>query len=293
MVFNYEIQQDLSDKVALITGASSGVGKTSAYKLAAKGCHVFMANRNKEKTDPIIQDIKEKTGNQKVEFIELICDDLESVRDCARQFLAKGLPLHILMNNAGVAGQIGLSKQGFEYTFAVNHLSHFLLTELLLPVLKTSAPSRIVNVSSTGHKAGKLYDFSLLSNPDQAMLDRFFLQNYADSKLAQGLHTRKLSQLLKGTNVSTYFCHPGVVATDVWRNFPFFLQPLKWFMLTEEQGAMTQLYCATEPSIVEDSGYYFDNCQKAKYNPLVNDQNAVDDLWNNSTAFVKRFLRNL
>ena len=101
MVKEYKITQDLTGKVALITGASSGVGKVSAYELAKAGCHVIMCNRNKEKTDPIIADIIATTGNTKISFIELRCDDLASVEKCAKTFLEMGLPLHILMNNAG------------------------------------------------------------------------------------------------------------------------------------------------------------------------------------------------
>jgi NAD(P)-dependent dehydrogenase (short-subunit alcohol dehydrogenase family) len=286
----YQIEQDLTGKVALITGASSGVGKVSAYKLAEKGCHVILATRSYSKTEPIIKDIIEKTGNKNVEFVEFIADDLESVKKCAQEFKAKNLPLHILMNNAGLAGIGGVSKQGFQHTFAVNYLSHFLLTDLLLPVLKSSSPSRIVNVSSTGHRTGRLYDFESLKSPDQATLDRVYLQNYADSKLAQAMHARKLSQLLQGTGVSTYSLHPGVVATDIWKVFPGFVQPvMKWFMITEEQGAMTQLYCATEPKLQNTSGKYYDNCQEAKYNPFIDVQEHIDLLWEKSMEFIKSF----
>jgi retinol dehydrogenase 12 len=290
-VKDYKIEHSLLGKVALITGASSGVGKASAYKLAEKGCHIILATRNKAKTEPIIQDIIEKTGNKNVEHIEFIADDLASVKNCAQEFLAKKLPLHILMNNAGLAGFSGVSKQGFQNTFAINYLSHFLLTEMLLDKLKESNPARIVNVASTGHRAGALYDFEKLREGEHAVVDRVYLQCYADSKLAQVMHTRKLAQILKDSGVTTYALHPGVVASDIWKVFPSFVQPvMKWFMLSEEQGALTQLYCATEPSLKE-SGKYYDNCQEASYNPLVDVQSNIDNLYTKSMEMIKDFLK--
>jgi NAD(P)-dependent dehydrogenase (short-subunit alcohol dehydrogenase family) len=285
----YTIERNLTGKVALITGASSGVGKVSAYKLAEKGCHVILATRSYSKTEPIIKDIIEKTGNKNVEHIEFIADDLESVKKCAQLFRAKNLPLHILMNNAGLAGQLGLSKQGYQLTFAVNHLSHFLLTELLLPVLKSSAPARIVNVSSEAHFNGIRYKFDTLKTSD--VLTSVF-PSYQNSKLANAMHARKLAQLLQGTGVTTYSLHPGVVATDFWRNLPGFIQPvIKLFMITEEQGAMTQLYCSTEPSLASVTGKYFHQCQEKVPNPLLEDQSALDELHSKSLEIVRPWLQ--
>lgn len=121
---DYQIAQDLTGKVAIVTGGSSGIGKVTCHELAAKGCHVIVAARNKEKTDPIIADIIAKTSNPKVEFMEIQLDDLKSVKDFAFAFLKRKLRLDILINNAGAAGIGGVTKQGFQSTFGINHLSH-------------------------------------------------------------------------------------------------------------------------------------------------------------------------
>jgi NAD(P)-dependent dehydrogenase (short-subunit alcohol dehydrogenase family) len=280
----YEIKEDLHGKVALITGASSGLGKVAAYEMAAKGCHVFLACRNPQKTEPIIKDIIEKTGNKNVEFIEFIADDLESVKKCAQEFKAKNLPLHILMNNAGLVGVVGLSKQGYQLTFAVNHLSHFLLTELLLPVLKRSAPARIVTLASMANLLGSRYDFQALRKPNGTFLE------YAQSKLANIVHMKKLSQLLDGTGITTYSCHPGIVATDIWRNSLLSWLFKRLFMIDERLGARTQLYCAIEPSIGSQSGNYYDDCQIGFPNSIWMDQKYLDELYEESYQMVKAFL---
>ena len=130
----------------------------------------------------------------------------------------------------------------------------------------------------------------MLKKQDTAIVDRIYLQNYCDSKLANAMHSKKLSQVLAGTGVTTYSLHPGAVATEIWRKIPQFLQPvLKWFMLTEEQGAMTQLNCATEPRLGKETGLYYTDCQVAKYNPLLDDQVALDDLWDRSKVYVKEY----
>jgi NAD(P)-dependent dehydrogenase (short-subunit alcohol dehydrogenase family) len=169
----------------------------------------------------------------------------------------------------------------------VNYLSHFLLTELLLPVLKSSAPSRIVNVSSKAHFHGKKYDFDDLK---KSISTTGIMSAYGNSKLANALHAKKLSQLLKDTGVTSYSLHPGVVATDVWRHIPSMIQTfIKFFMLSEEKGAMTQLYCATEPSIANESGLYYDDCKVVTPNSLVLDQVYMDEFWNKSLELIKDY----
>jgi NAD(P)-dependent dehydrogenase (short-subunit alcohol dehydrogenase family) len=282
----YEVKEDLHGKVALITGASSGLGKVSAYELAAKGCHVFLACRNEQKAESVIRDIIDKTGNRNVEFIEFIADDLESVKTCAKKFIARNLPLHILMNNAGLGGVAGLSKQGYQMTFAVNHLSHFLLTELLLPVLRRSAPARIVSLASMANILGSRYDFHSLRNPNGTFME------YSQSKLANIVHMKKLSQLLEGSGVTTYSCHPGIVATDIWRDSLLSNWLIKrLFMIDERLGARTQLFCATDPSVEGESGYYYDDCQIGYPNTIWLDQKYQDELYDESYQMIRSFLQ--
>jgi dehydrogenase/reductase SDR family protein 13 len=136
---------------------------------------------------------------------------------------------------------------------------------------------------------GTKYDFTKLKEADAVMNS---YTSYGNSKLANAMHARKLSQMLKDSGVTTYSLHPGVVATDVWRSLPGLFQPVvKWFMLTEEQGAMTQLYCATSPELVNETGKYYDDCQEVKYNPLVDDQAAVDELYEKSMEMLSTYLK--
>jgi retinol dehydrogenase-12 len=143
----------------LITGANTGIGKATASALAARGDRLYLACRSEARTAPVIEEIAGATGNDDLHFLSLDLGTLASVRECAAAFLAEDVPLHVLINNAGVAGQQGLTADGFELAFGTNHVGHFLLTNLLLDRLKASAPSRIVNVSSVGHYQAKGIDW--------------------------------------------------------------------------------------------------------------------------------------
>ncbi|KAI8900977.1 hypothetical protein BC833DRAFT_197976 [Globomyces pollinis-pini] len=206
-MFNYEPTVDLTGKVAIVTGGSSGIGRITCLKLAALNCHIILAGRNPEKSNAVIENIIETTGNKNVEFLELHLDRLQSCKEAAQQFIAKKLPLHILINNAGYAGPAGMTDDGFQYTFQTNHLGHFLFTQLLLPCLKASAPSRIINVSSESSLRGRLYDFNKLRDPNWTIIG---INDYEDSKLANVMYAKKLSELLDGTGVTTYSLHPGL-----------------------------------------------------------------------------------
>jgi NAD(P)-dependent dehydrogenase (short-subunit alcohol dehydrogenase family) len=288
MVFKYEIQGNFTGKVAIVTGGSSGIGRVTALKLAGVGFHVIIAGRSKTKTMPIIENIKRETGNEKVDFLQLCLDDLTSVRIAAIEFLQMNLPLHLLINNAGIAGDRGLSKDGFEITFATNHLGHFLFTHLLLGKLKESAPSRIINVSSKAHYNGKAYDWERIREPANILNT---LHAYEQSKLANVMFTKKLRDLLKDTGVTVYSLHPGVVATDVWRQIPWPIASLmKFGMISEEDGALTTLFCATDQTLNGQSGLYYDDCRLKDSNPLADDANLCQELWDKSLEFCKGFL---
>ena len=289
MVLKFEIGQDLSDKVVLITGASTGIGRETARALSLKNAHLVLLGRAKTKYDPLIAELKD-AGNSKIDFIEVELESLDSVKRAANQFLAMKLPLNVLINNAGLAGTRTLTMDGFEVTFGVNHLAHFLLTYLLLDKLKESKPSRIVTVSSMAHYNGKRYDYETDIRKCTGIRDT--LQSYHNSKLANVMHSRKLSQILQGTGVSTYSLHPGVVATDIWRNIPWpFRSIMKMGMISEVEGSYTTLYCATEPSLNDETGLYYDDCQQKEPNPLVKDQEIVDELWDISLELLKDYLK--
>src|SRR5262249_54882823 len=142
-----------------ITGANTGIGRAAALELARRGAHVFIACRSEQKGREAVESIQRDSGNTKVEFLELDLASLTAVRRAAGGFLARHLPRPILLNHAGVAGQRGLTKDGFELQFGVNHMGHFLLTELLLDRLKASTPARIVNVASRAHYKASGIDF--------------------------------------------------------------------------------------------------------------------------------------
>ncbi|WP_293391375.1 SDR family oxidoreductase [Nevskia sp.] len=272
-------------KVALVTGANSGIGKVTARELALQGWHVFLACRNETSTQAVLDNIAQRSGGTaRAEFLPLDLGDLASVRICAERFLARGLPLHLLIANAGLAGQRGMSASGFELSFGVCHIGHFLLTQLLMDALKAAAPSRIVVVASKAHRHAKGIDFEALRRPTQSAGG---LKEYAVAKLANILFAAELARRLKGSGVTSYAVHPGVVATNVWRAVPWPLDGLiKRFMISEDEGAETTLHCATDPVLAGDSGLYYDNCRSSRPSEIASDANLARTLWGKSEEWV-------
>ena len=196
-------------RVALITGANIGIGRVTALRLAQAGFTVFLAGRSAQRTQAVIDEIHSSTETtNKAFFLPLQLNDLNSVRECAALFLARQLPLHLLVNNAGLAGDKGQTRQGFEMAFGVNHLGHFLLTQLLLDTLKASAPARVVTVASRAHlMAYQGLDWPTLQQPTRSLTGT---REYGVSKLANILFSAHLAKVLEGSGVSTYSLHPGV-----------------------------------------------------------------------------------
>jgi NAD(P)-dependent dehydrogenase (short-subunit alcohol dehydrogenase family) len=276
---------ELSGKVFIVTGANTGIGKVAATDFAKRGAHVFLACRSADKTQPVVDEIKRATGNDKVEFLALDLGDLTSVRTAAATFLARNLPLHVLVNNAGLAGQRGATKSGFELAFGTNHVGHFLFTELLLDKLKASAPARIVNVASTAHYNAKGIDWDAVRKPTKTITA---LDEYAVSKLANVLFTKELARRLEGTKVTTYALHPGVVATDVWRRVPVGLRGLaKLFMKSATDGAKTTIYCATAPELATETGKYYDDVKEKRPSKQADDVALAKDLWKRSEEWTR------
>jgi NAD(P)-dependent dehydrogenase (short-subunit alcohol dehydrogenase family) len=273
------MNQDLSGKTILITGANTGIGRATAVALARRGAGLFLAGRSEERMQPVLDELR-GAGHSDVTYLPLDLDDLASVRGCAERFLATGRPLHVLIDNAGMAGQSGLTKDGFEKTFGVNHLGHFLLTELLLPRLKESAPSRVVIVASRAHYRVKKIDWEALRRPTAT---KSGFPEYGVSKLCNVLHARALAKRLEGTGVTTYSLHPGVVASDVWREVPWpFRSLIKVFMISNEDGAKTSIRCATAPELAKQSGLYYDDEKEKKPSKLALDDALADELYRRS-----------
>jgi NAD(P)-dependent dehydrogenase (short-subunit alcohol dehydrogenase family) len=243
----------------LITGGNTGIGLSTATALARDGGRVFIACRSAAAGETAVARIKAASGSADVRLLMLDLASLSSVRACAAEFLALDEPLHVLVNNAGVGGQRGLSADGFELHFAVNHLGHFALTQLLLDRLAASGPgTRVVNVSSEAHYSARGIDFAAVRRRTETFAGA---REYAVSKLCNVLFTQELARRLDGTAVTSYALHPGVVASDIWRRIPRLARPfITRRMLTTEQGAVTSVYCATSPAVAGDSGLYYDKC---------------------------------
>jgi NAD(P)-dependent dehydrogenase (short-subunit alcohol dehydrogenase family) len=271
-------------RVALITGGNSGIGNVTARELAAKGMRVFLTCRNQARGRPVVEEIQERTGNPDVECLELELGEFDSVRRCAEDFLARNLPLHVLVNNAGIGVQRGLTPSGFELAFGTNHLGPFLLTGLLIERLMDSAPARIVIVSSVGHYSTEGIDFEAVRRTTRSQSGA---DEYYTSKLANVLFSNELSRRLKGTRVSTYALHPGVVATEVWRRFPRPITAIaKLFMLSVEEGAIPSIHFATSPDVADESGFYYDRCVPKTASAVARDEDLARTLWERSEEWV-------
>jgi len=267
-------EQDLQGKNVLVTGANSGIGRATALELARRGGKVFVAARSEEKSKEVIDEI----GDSAV-YLHLDLGDLSAVRESAEAFLARDEPLHVLVNNAGLAGQRGITKSGFELAFGTNHVGHFLFTNLLLDRMKASAPSRIVNVSSMSHYQAKGIDYEAVRKPTKSITG---LPEYAVSKLANVVHAQELARRLDGTGVTTYSLHPGAIASNVWRRVPWPLDAvMKLFMKSNEEGARTSVYCATEPALADVSGRYYDDCAEKEPSKVATPALAAE-LWQKS-----------
>jgi retinol dehydrogenase 12 len=242
----------------LVTGGNTGIGLATAVALARGGGRVWITARSRAKGEAAVAAIKAATGSESVWVLPLDLADLDSVRSCAKAFLALGEPLHVLVNNAGVGGRRGLTRQGFELAFGVNHLGHFVLTNALLDCLTAGAPSRVVNVSSDSHYTAKGVDFDALRRRTRSITG---LPEYAVSKLCNVLFTQELARRAAGTGLTTYALHPGVVASDMWRRVPWPVRPLiTRRMLSVDEGAATSVYCATSPDVAQVSGRFYDKC---------------------------------
>ena len=251
---------DLDGRTFLITGANTGIGRETARALAARGARLHLACRSQDAGRRTIDEISAQTGNRELELLALDLGDLESVRRCADAFLSTGEPLHVLINNAGLAGAHGMTASGFEIAFGTNHVGPFLLTSRLLDRLQSSAPARIVNVASVAHYNAPGIDWEAIRKRTRSFTG---MREYSTSKLANVLHAQELARRLDGAGVTTYALHPGTIASDIWRRVPWPVRPLMTRrMRSPEQGARTSLYCATSPDVAGETGGYYDDCRR-------------------------------
>jgi retinol dehydrogenase-12 len=266
----------------LVTGTNTGIGRATAEALAAKGSRVILAARSHEKTMPVVHELRARFPNAELEFLLIDLADLSSVKAAASSVIASGRPLDVLINNAGVAGAMGRTKDSFQLTFGTNHLGPFALTEMLLPLLSAAPQGRIVNVASEAHRGAKGIDWEALRGFDKGLL-----RAYSVSKLMNILYAKDLARRLAGTRVTTYSLHPGVVASDIWRRLPAPIMVIaKLFMISNERGAQTQVYCATAPELATVSGRYYEKCREKEPTALAKDENLARELYEWSESAV-------
>lgn len=278
-------ERDLVEKCYVVTGANTGIGKETARELARRGARVLLACRSREKTEAAIEELRSDTGSDALDWVELDLGSLASVRSAAQQVLERVPRLDALINNAGLVRDRGVTREGFEKTFGVNHLGHFALTQLLLERLVASRPSRIVNVASDSHYSAKGIDFDALKRPTPSVTG---YPEYEVSKLCNVLFTRELARRLEGKAVTAYALHPGVIASDIWRPMPWPLRSvIKLFMKSNADGAKTTLYCATAPELADVSGRYYVNCREKRPSRMSQDDALARELWQRSEEWVR------
>jgi retinol dehydrogenase-12 len=275
----------LAGRIALVTGANTGIGRVTAVELTRQGAHVFIACRSAERAKAVLEEIRARPDGGKAELLSLDLGDFASIRQCAETFLARDLPLHLLINNAGLAGARGYTKQGFELAFGVNHLGHFLLTQLLLDRIKTSAPARIVTVASNAHYRARSVDWRAVREPTRTATG---LREYAVSKLANVMFSAELGRRLGGSGVTTYSLHPGVVGTEIWRYVPWPLaRLLKLALISPERGAQTTLHCAISATAAAETALYYDKCRPRTPSRLARDAALAKILWERSGHWLR------
>ncbi len=270
---------NMKDKIVLITGATSGIGAVTARSLARQGATVVLVGRSAEKAAAAVQSIRADTGSERVDFLLADLSAQAQVRRLADEFKQKYDRLDVLLNNAGaIFMKRELSVDQVEMTFALNHLSYFLLTHQLLDMLQASKPARIVNVSSEGHRGARL-NFSDLENKHGYTI----MKAYGQSKLANIYFTYGLAATLAETGVTVNALHPGFVATNFGKNNGGFISRMMGIVqlmaITPEEGALTSIYLASSPEVEGVSGKYFIKCRAVPSSPVSYDMSAARKLW--------------
>jgi len=291
-------KERLDGKLVVITGASCGIGLETARELAQRGAFLILGCRSRLRGLKAVKEIVASTGNSRVEMMDLDLASLASVQEFAKSVIARPEPLQVLINNAGmVAGSSSqeppnhLSSDGLEVVTQTNHLSHFLLTNLLREKLSAAGNARVINVSSMLAKRGKitLDNINYESNSSNAALKT----TYANSKLMNIMFSQEIGRRWKHLGITAFSCHPGFVRTEVMRNLsPAMQMPFKvaGFILgkSSRQGAQTSLYLALKAGLEEESGCYFGDCANWQHqlNREHTDTELASGLWDRSATLV-------
>lgn len=281
---------DVNNKNILITGATSGIGRESALALAKMGANITFIARNKLKAENLLTDIN-KISNGQNSFIIADLSSQKDIKTASEKYIDKNISLDVLLNNAGLINfKRNETIDGFEETFAINHLAYFSLTNLLLDKIKESNSARIVNVSSAAHQFVKRMNFDDIHSKKSYKP----FQVYGYTKLANILFTKKLSSILEKDKITVNSLHPGVVGTSFGQNntnnlnkvLSFIAKP---FMRTSEKGAETSIYLCSSPDVSDISGQYFYNCKVAKTSKWAQSKEDADKLWDLSEKMIRSF----
>jgi NAD(P)-dependent dehydrogenase (short-subunit alcohol dehydrogenase family) len=273
----------------VITGATSGIGEQTALALAKKDHALYLLVRNAQKGEELKQRLVTETGNKHIFIVECDLADLHSVRKAADELKAKLFAINVLINNAGgIFAERELTKDGFEMTFQVNHLGHFLLTTSLMPLLE-KGHARIINVSSEAYKMGKpLFDDLQAGQSFSAS------KAYGMGKLFNIYFAKSLAVKYANKGITAFALHPGIVNTSFGAGMPGFVKALLWlarpFMITAEKGAQTSVFLATAPKLDSKSGQYFIKQKVAKTTSVANHEGARNKLWEISEKLVANYI---
>jgi NAD(P)-dependent dehydrogenase (short-subunit alcohol dehydrogenase family) len=282
-----ESKVDMTGKMCLITGGNSGIGKATAMGLAKLNASVVIVSRDKDKGEAALIEIRAKSGNRNLDAMTADLSSQDSVRELAHDFTGRYKKLNVLINNAGIfLPKRVQTVDGLEATFATNHLGHFLLTNLLLDLLKASAPSRIINLTSSAHYGTEM-DFEDLQGEKKYS----GYHAYSQSKLANVLFTRQLVKQLEGTGITANSIHPGVVRTGFGKDQGGLMSILvtmgRPFMISPEHAAKAVIYLATSPEMEGVTGMFFSRGKEGKSSTQSYDSEAAERLWKVSAELTK------
>ncbi|XP_071849614.1 retinol dehydrogenase 12-like isoform X1 [Apostichopus japonicus] len=287
--FKCTSKTSLIGKTVIITGGNSGIGKGAAIHLARRGARVILACRNAQKAQEAITEITSCTGNQNIVFRKLDLLSFKSVREFADRILQEEERLDVLINNAGIPDTNTHdedrtpfpSEDGYSQSFQVNHFSHFLLTNLLLDLLKKSSPSRVVNVTSRLNTAPTKLDFTV----GDGNVRYPKLTHYTKGKLANVLFTKELAKRMEGTGVTSYSVDPGIIFSNIWEKQitkwkVHAMSLIFWLLFCDElSGSETTVYCAVEEGL--QSGLVYFDCRPSRHvNSLIENDELREELWN-------------
>jgi len=280
----------IDGKVVIVTGGTNGLGLETARNLANRGGRIYLGARGEKKGADAVQTIIQSTGNRNVKFLQLDLGSLKPIRQFSKTFHVTENRLDILINNAGLASSYNKTEDGFEMMMGVNHLGHFLLTNLLLNLLKASAPSRIVVVSSIAHHAGVIYR----NNLNSQVFFPNIVKAYGNSKLANILFALELSKRLENTEVTVNSLDPGfsmsALGSNLQPSLRFLFELLQQLFARDiEYATQTHIMLAIDPSVKYVSGKYFKDCVQELPNYLARDENMARWLWGGRAKLTKMY----